>query len=549
MTNPIVTVNVQQLTPPTPSTLQSTGAFISCGGTTLAAGTYSLLTGEASLTPLLQGGLTLASLTQSAGVATATLESTTISSGTYNATTGLVTLTLAASLGLSPGNLVEVSAATGTGSYASIDGTFVCGAGTSGTTVTYTVAAALTMTITGGNAEATFGLANGTQFLTTIAGAGVTAYNGTFLATIASATTFTFAIPSATASPATGAPTATPPSVAELVAMATEFYAQGAQQAVYVLELGAGTQAQAVTALTNFIANNPGQGSAPSFFYAYLVPRNWDSIASFLTLLGSYETTTSKTYFFITSTIANYGNYTATMKCAKVWVEAPTVPVSAPLEFDAAADFFNCLSVNPSSTNKVTPNAFDFLDGVTPYPQPGNGPTLVALKAASINYVGTGAEGGLSDNLVLFGTTKDGNDFLSYWFSVDWVQINLDLNVTNAVINGSNSKVNPLYYNQQGINRLQRVAASTMSTGIANGSVFGTILQTQLDPATLVQNYDNGLYAGYAVINAQPFISYNQANPNDYALGKYNGLTAIYTPQLGFKAIVFNVLVSNFVAA
>lgn len=75
----------------------------------------------------------------------------TISSGTYNATTGLVTLTLATAANLSPGDSVTVSGATGSGSYASINGTFTAGAGTTGVTVTYTVAASLTMTITGGS--------------------------------------------------------------------------------------------------------------------------------------------------------------------------------------------------------------------------------------------------------------------------------------------------------------------------------------------------------------------------------------------------------------
>lgn len=75
---------------------------------------------------------------------------TTISSGTYNATTGLVTLTLAAASHLSPGNTFTISAATGTGSFTSINGTFTAGAGTTGATVTFTIPTSLTLTITGG---------------------------------------------------------------------------------------------------------------------------------------------------------------------------------------------------------------------------------------------------------------------------------------------------------------------------------------------------------------------------------------------------------------
>lgn len=75
--------------------------------------------------------------------------STTASSGTYNSTTGLVTLTLAATQTLSPGDTVTVSGATGTGSFANINGTFQAGVGTGSTTLTYTIATGLTLTITG----------------------------------------------------------------------------------------------------------------------------------------------------------------------------------------------------------------------------------------------------------------------------------------------------------------------------------------------------------------------------------------------------------------
>lgn len=74
-----------------------------------------------------------------------------ISSGTYNSGSGLVTLTLASNPGISVGDTFIVSGATGTGSFASINGTFQAGAGTTGTTVTYTIATGLTLTITGGS--------------------------------------------------------------------------------------------------------------------------------------------------------------------------------------------------------------------------------------------------------------------------------------------------------------------------------------------------------------------------------------------------------------
>jgi hypothetical protein len=542
MTNPIVSTIISVTKAPIPPTLQKTGAMLSQGGTNTAVNTLSLITQPSDLTPLLQAAQSLASITQSAGVATATLPSTTIASGTYSTTTGLVTLTLSASLGLAPGDLVTVASATGTGSFATINGTFQCGVGTSGTTVTYTIATALTMTITGGNINATTGLTNGTQFLSTIAGAAQAGYNGTFLVTVASATTFTYTVPSGTVSPATGTPTATPPSVAELLAMVTTFFAQGSQQSVYILELGAGTPAQGVTVLTAFQAANPGVE------YAFLVSRLWDAVASFLTLMASYESLTSKTYFFITSTTTNYTNYTELMKCAFVMVEAPTVPALAPLEFDAAAAFYVLLNQAPSSTNRVPQMAFQFLFGVTPYPLSGNGALLTTLAAANINYVGTGAEGGISTAVLFFGTTADGNDLLKWWYGIDWAQINSDLTISNAVINGSNNPANPLYYNQDGINRLQAAEASLMNSGIAAGIVLGPVVLTALDQQTFNSNVQNGVYANQTPINAIPFVPYSIANPNDYGLGKYSGLSVALTPQLGFKQIVFNINITNFVA-
>lgn len=70
-----------------------------------------------------------------------------VSSGAYNSGTGIVTLTLASPHGLSPGDTVTVAGLTGTGSYASANGTFTTAAGTTGSTLTYAIATSLTLTI------------------------------------------------------------------------------------------------------------------------------------------------------------------------------------------------------------------------------------------------------------------------------------------------------------------------------------------------------------------------------------------------------------------
>lgn len=384
--------------------------------------------------------------------------------------------------------------------------------------------------------SAPHGITVADTILGTIAGVSPAGYNGTFTFTSTGASTFTYPLAS---NPGTETVLGTwvPENAAELNAMATTFFAQGSQQGVYVLELGLGSATDGVTTLTTWITNNPNT------LYAYLVPRYWDGVTAFLTLLASYESLTSKTYFYITTTSGTYTDYTALMKCAVTLVEASGIPAT---EFSLAAEFWQLLSTSPSAVNKVAPFAFRFLFGVTPYPLPGNQTLLAAFKAAGVNVIGTGAEGGISNTIFLWGTTMDLNP-IGYWYSVDWIQINIDLNITNAVINGSNNPVNPLYYNQNGINALEAVGTSTLNSSVSFGLSLGTVLTTTLDPVTFAANLANGLYEGQEVINAVPFITYLTANPNDYKAGRYAGFTIVYTPLRGFQSIVFNIIVTSFV--
>lgn len=396
-----------------------------------------------------------------------------------------------------------------------------------------------TVTVT---TTAPHGITNAVVFPVIIAGATPSGYNGSYTATATGASTFTYPL---VADPGleTVPGTYQLESSAELQQMANTFFAQGGTQGVYVLELGPGDGAAGVTALTTFQAANP------SAFYAYLVPRYWDAVASFLTYLAGFEANTSKTYFYVTTTVSNYTSYTATMKDVFWEIEAPAVLTASPVaEFSAAASFYDLLNYSPSSTNKVTPFAYTYQYGVTAYPTKGNATTITAIQTANGNIVGTGAEGGISNSIIQWGTYADGND-VTYWYSVDWAQINVDLDVSNAVINGSNDPSNPLYYNQNGIDRLQAVAARTMSNGVTYGLVLGNVVQTAYDQNTFNALLDSGAFAGQTVVNAVPFAAYNSANPSDYKIGKYGGFTIVYTPSRGFKQIVFNLVVTQFVAA
>lgn len=132
---------------------------------------------------------------------------------------------------------------------------------------------------------------------------------------------------------------------------------------------------------------------------------------------------------------------------------------------------------------------------------------------------------------------------------VAWCAINLELDLANEVINGSNTTVNPLYYDQQGIGRLQRRALKTLRSGISYGLILGQVIDTQLAQEVFNDEYEKGVYAGNAVINAVPFANYTSLNQSDYADGKYNGLSAVITPRRGFESITFNLNVTNFVGA
>jgi hypothetical protein len=216
-------------------------------------------------------------------------------------------------------------------------------------------------------------------------------------------------------------------------------------------------------------------------------------------------------------------------------------------EFSMAAVFQDFISRQPSSANKMVPFAFDFLSGVTPFPTKGNSAVLAALKTANINWISTAAQGGLTPNMLLWGVTKDGNDG-AYWYSIDWAQIQSSLALAAAVINGSNNAVNPLYYNQQGINTLQDVIVGIMRQAVTYGLANGTVASYSYDPNTFSQQLAAGAFKNQIVVNAVPFTVYTTQNPNDYSIGKYAGFTAVYIPQNGFKQIVFNILVTQFLS-
>lgn len=432
-------------------------------------------------------------------------------------TNPIVVVNVSQQVAPAPSNLQQTGAFLSQGATNTAQGTLSLLTQLSDLTSILTPAAALTtLAWSGGTVTATttspHGITTGQSLKATIAGCTPSGYNGTYTVTATGANTFTYPLvsnPGTIVTPGTWIPDG----VAELTAMATTFFAQGSDTSVYVLELGLGSTTAAVAYLTTWLTNNPNR------LYAVLVPRTWDSESTFPTLIASYESTTSKFYFYVTTTTGTYTTYTALMKDVVALVEAPSTPAT---EFSLAFPFHRLLKQQPSATNKVPPFAFAYGAGVTPYPTANNGPLLASLKTASVNYIGTGAEGGISNSILLWGVTKDGRD-ISYWYSVDWAQVNVQIDLANEIINGSNNPLAPLYYDQDGINRLQARAQLTFNRGITYGLV--------LPPAP---------------VTAVPFATYVAQNPSDYPVGTYNGLACEYTPQRGFTHIVFNIVVTDF---
>lgn len=386
-----------------------------------------------------------------------------------------------------------------------------------------------------GTTTAAHGWGNGDVIPIVISGAVPSAYDGTFQGTITGANTFTYPLAgNPGTSPASTPGTVALGAVAELQQMGNTYFAGQGVPGVYVVELGEGTATEGAAALTTFIAAE--QGTAQQV-YGYLVPREWDGNSAFLALIDDTTAVNALLYFWVTTTVANRAVYSGPgYKNVYAEVESPT---KAATEFSLASAFGNAIKQNPSSTSKLQPLIYSPSFGTTAYPQRSNASIFTELALASVGWIGTGQQGGVSGNIIFQGLMSDGNSW-NFWYSVDWAQIQMALALANEVINGSASTFNPLYYNQAGIDRLQNRIVQTARQGVTSGLGNGQVIATKLPIADFQANYNAGVYAGQIVINAEPFRVYTGENPSDYGIGKYAGLSCIWIPQLPFTSIFFN---------
>lgn len=394
-----------------------------------------------------------------------------------------------------------------------------------------------TITLTGNH-----GLANDSVTDVVLAGNTPVQYNGSFAATATGADTLTVAL-AVNPGPTTTLGTLTLGSIAEIEQMNASFWDQGKARSVYLLELGDKETPAAVAALRDFIIEDTALGNTYQTILSYLVPAAFDTEPTFKELANKYTATAAMVYFWVTTTLQTYQAWnTLAYKSVFCFIDSPNAPDS---EFGAAKPFQSALANDPGSSNLVPPMAYRFMFGATVYPIKGNASTLKALEGANVNYIGSAAEGGLSNLMLNKGHMMDGMPF-NYWYSVAWCIINLELSLANEVINGSNTSTNPLYYDQGGINRLQKRALRTMRSGVSYGLLIGDVIGPKLIQTDFIDRYNNGEYSGLAVVNAVPFTSYTELNESAYQEGNYGGLSAIATPRRGFESITFNLNVTNF---
>jgi hypothetical protein len=576
--NAIVTVHVSIIEAPTPINYQRTGAFVSFGATTLPPGDTELLTQLSDLT-LPESAMIILTTVWSSGHVTVTIDQTipgvsvgdtvtiVISQTVPTAYNGTFTANIISANGLTYPLATNPGPVTQEG-IASFPSMLQLPLNLSALTWATNVVTATTSTPIPGAAI-------GDVISLVISGATPASYNGLASCTVTGASAFSYPL---TTNPGTATVMgiATWHNTIELQQMATTYFGQGNMIGPWVLELGYQNSINnKVTALENWLAQNP------LTIYGFLMPREFGSDVnalpvwtgypapyppptSFMGMLKQYQAPEKMEYFWVTVTQQTMRTLDPTYKDVFKLVEAPVLndPLAVPPgstsgysntidpegEFTLAALFYNALAYRPSNTNRISPMAFKYVYGVTEYPQRNNGPLLVSFKSTYTNYITTGAEGGISFTMVYEGVTADGHDYFNWWYTIDWVQIEINLNLSNAIINGSNNPLAPLYYNQDGINYLQTVLYHTMVSASTFGMVLGKIVMSTYDGPDLTNSINGGEFAGECDVNAVPFLNYTLANPGDYKIGEYDGLSTLFIPSRGFIHILVNVVATDLVS-
>lgn len=258
------------------------------------------------------------------------------------------------------------------------------------------------------------------------------------------------------------------------------------------------------TAAGSLYLQNGASGTAIGTSYSQAAPivTTTGTSTTLADLANTYSGNTAKVYFCVESSVTNCAAY-GTMGANSVWVGYKAAILAAPSpsaqtgEFTSAALLYALVSNNPGPANKLAPVQYRFAFGCTPWPATGYQNSIQTLANYGANWIGTGAEGGIAQTCIFKGTTSSLVQ-ISEWYGVDWAGINTDQALANAIINGSNSNP-PLEYDQHGINTLEETAQQKIDDAIS----FGCLLSGTVSAVAFANyyaqspgDYPNGIYNG-----------------------------------------------------
>ncbi len=516
---PPVTLTETVISAGAPNTLQQTVAYVSFGATTLTTGTRKLVTQYSDISASLPtGSWLIAAFTTFFAQGTASayvIELGNASSGTQ--ATGTATL------GTQPQYTVATIAVNAGGTGWTVGETFSFFGGT-GTVATETGGVVATVTLSSTIPELTNPAGTGVAATaTTGSGAGLTlnitattgsTSNGQVASVaITSGGSAYSSIPGVTFTGGGGTGAAGVATISGGAVTGVTITAPGSGYTSAPTVTIAAPPANPVTQLTEYLQSYPLQN------YLYVIDPTNSQNTAFGTLAANYNSYTSYTYFLLTLSVSQASVY-ANNKSTILFTPATALPST---EFTASVIAFAFASLSPSAVAKMRPFNYRFATGVTIYALPGT-QAFVAALGTNTNIIIPATAGGLTELMLLGGQTSDGNA-INLWYGPDYASLSVTQALANAIIEGSNDLINPLDYDQQGINTLVARTIQTLNSAVTVGAILGPVTVTAID------------FADYVI-----------ANPSNYQEGIYNGLSFTIVPARGFNAITYGMTV-DFTAA
>jgi hypothetical protein len=301
------------------------------------------------------------------------------------------------------------------------------------------------------------------------------------------------------------------------------FFGRNANGTAYIFETGTVTTiATNIAALATFLSDGVG------LCYHYAVPSTFYGEATFKTLAALYATDISATYFDVEVTHgtdpAVDAKFVALAGLKSIFAIYPSA-VAGESASGAMAGIMASTIYDLSSTNKNTMFQYKYCPGVTVEDLLSSFKT--SLNNSAVNYIGRL----ISRNVVFNGRFLD-NSSWDYWYAWDTIMVSLQIALSTALYNGSNSPSAVIQYNQTGIDKLLSVINGEGIAGKANGTI-NEFAESMADDGTTMNN--TGTF--YAV----PFYTYIADNPTKYAAEIYDGLSGIIQIGRFYRKVVFNV--------